>query len=46
MKTGSPDVKKVDVVIVGGAEKMTDLDDDSVNEVMNGTSDADWEAGM
>ena len=35
-----------DVVIVGGAEKMTDLDDDSVNEVMNGTSDADWEAGM
>ena len=35
-----------DVVIVGGAEKMTDLDDDSVNEVMNGTADADWEAGM
>ena len=30
-----------DVVIVGGAEKMTDLDDDSVNEVMNGTSDAE-----
>ncbi|MCQ2078932.1 MAG: thiolase domain-containing protein, partial [archaeon] len=35
-----------DVVICGGAEKMTDLDDDSVNEVMNGTTDADWEAGM
>ncbi|MCQ2085144.1 MAG: thiolase domain-containing protein [archaeon] len=35
-----------DVVIVGGAEKMTDLDDDSVNEVMNATTDADWEAGM
>ncbi len=35
-----------DVVIVGGAEKMTDLDDDSVNEVLNGTTDADWEAGM
>ena len=35
-----------DVVIVGGAEKMTDLDDDSVNEVLNATADADWEAGM
>ncbi len=35
-----------DVVIVGGAEKMTDLDDDSVNEVLNATGDADWEAGM
>lgn len=35
-----------DIVIVGGAEKMTDLDDDSVNEVMNATADADWEAGM
>lgn len=35
-----------DVVIVGGAEKMTDMDDDSINTVLNATTDADWEAGM
>ena len=35
-----------DVVIVGGAEKMTDLDDDSINQILNATSDAEWEAGM
>lgn len=35
-----------DVVIVGGAEKMTDMDDDSINRVMNSTTDAEWEAGM
>ncbi|WP_235584763.1 beta-ketoacyl synthase N-terminal-like domain-containing protein [Candidatus Methanomethylophilus sp. 1R26] len=35
-----------DVVIVGGAEKMTDMDDDSINMVMNSTTDAEWEAGM
>lgn len=35
-----------DVVIVGGAEKMTDLDDDSINQVLNATADAEWEAGM
>ena len=35
-----------DVVLVGGAEKMTDLDDASINSVMDSTADADWEAGM
>ena len=35
-----------DVVIVGGAGKMTDLDDDSINQILNATSDAEWEAGM
>ncbi|MDD4668790.1 MAG: thiolase domain-containing protein [Candidatus Methanomethylophilus sp.] len=35
-----------DIVIVGGAEKMTDMDDDSINSVLNATSDAEWEAGM
>ena len=35
-----------DVVLVGGAEKMTDLDDASINSVMDVTADADWEAGM
>lgn len=35
-----------DVVLVGGAEKMTDLDDASINSVMDATADADWEAGM
>lgn len=33
-------------VLVGGAEKMTDLDDTSINTVMDATADADWEAGM
>ena len=35
-----------DVVLVGGAEKMTDLDDVAINSVMDATADADWEAGM
>ena len=35
-----------DTVLVGGAEKMTDLDDTSINTVMDATADADWEAGM
>ncbi len=35
-----------DTVIVGGAEKMTDMDDDSINSVLNATADAEWEAGM
>ena len=33
-------------VLVGGAEKMTDLDDASINSVMDATADAEWEAGM
>ena len=33
-------------VMVGGAEKMTDLDDASINSVMDATADAEWEAGM
>ncbi|MDR3282926.1 MAG: thiolase domain-containing protein [Candidatus Methanoplasma sp.] len=33
-------------VLVGGAEKMTDLDDASINHIMDSTADAEWEAGM
>ena len=33
-------------VLVGGAEKMTDLDDASINSVMDATADSEWEAGM
>ena len=35
-----------DVVMVGGAEKMTDMDDVSINSVLDATADAEWEAGM
>jgi len=35
-----------DTVLVGGAEKMTDLDDTSINTIMDATADAEWEAGM
>ncbi len=35
-----------DVVVVAGAEKMTDLDDASINSILDSTSDAEWEAGM
>ncbi len=35
-----------DMVLVGGAEKMTDLDDPSINSIMDSTADAEWEAGM
>ena len=35
-----------DVVLVGGAEKMTDMDDVSINSVLDATADAEWEAGM
>ena len=35
-----------DVVLVGGAEKMTDLDDVSINSILDSTADAEWEAGM
>lgn len=35
-----------DFVVVGGAEKMTDLDDASINSVLDATADAEWEAGM
>jgi Acetyl-CoA acetyltransferase len=33
-------------VLVGGAEKMTDLDDASINSVMDATADSEWEASM
>lgn len=35
-----------DTVIVAGAEKMTDLDDASVNKICDETADAEWEASM
>ncbi len=35
-----------DIVLVGGAEKMTDMDDVSINSVLDATADAEWEAGM
>lgn len=35
-----------DIVVVAGAEKMTDLDDPSINSVLDATADAEWEAGM
>lgn len=35
-----------DIVLVGGAEKMTDLDDASINGVLDCTADAEYEAGM
>ncbi len=35
-----------DVVLVGGVEKMTDMDDVSINSVLDTTTDAEWEAGM
>lgn len=35
-----------DYVVVGGAEKMTDMDDESINSVLDATADAEWEAGM
>ncbi len=35
-----------DVVMVGGVEKMTDMDDVSINSVLDTTADAEWEAGM
>ncbi len=35
-----------DIVVVGGAEKMTDLDDQAINSVLDATADAEWEAGM
>lgn len=35
-----------DYVVVAGAEKMTDLDDTSINSVLDTTADAEWEASM
>lgn len=35
-----------DIVVVAGAEKMTDLDDASINTVVDATADAEWEASM
>lgn len=33
-----------DVVVVGGAEKMTDVGDEHANEILAGTADQEWEA--
>jgi acetyl-CoA C-acetyltransferase len=33
-----------DIVVVGGAEKMTDVGDDTTNEIMAKTADQEWEA--
>ncbi len=35
-----------DVVVVGGAEKMTDVDDASSNSILDSTADQQWEASM
>lgn len=35
-----------DIVVVGGAEKMTDIDDESSNSIVDSTSDHQWEASM
>lgn len=35
-----------DIVVVAGAEKMTDLDDTAINSVFDATADAEWEAPM
>ena len=35
-----------DVVLVGGAEKMTDLDDAGTALIMDSTADAEWEGSM
>ena len=35
-----------DIVLVGGAEKMTDLDDPAINSVVDATADAEWESSM
>ena len=35
-----------DVVLVGGAEKMTDLDDAGIALIMDSTADAEWEVSM
>ena len=33
-----------DIVVVGGAEKMTDVGDEQANEILAGTADQEWEA--
>ena len=35
-----------DVVVVGGAEKMTDVTDDAVNSILDSATDQQWEATM
>lgn len=35
-----------DCVVVAGAEKMTDMDDSSINSVLDSTADGEWEASM
>lgn len=35
-----------DMVLVGGAEKMTDLDDPAIGSIMDSTADAEYEAGL
>jgi len=35
-----------DFVVVGGAEKMTDVDDDSSNSIVDSSTDQQWESSM
>lgn len=35
-----------DVILVGGAEKMTDMDDAGIALIMDSTADAEWEVSM
>jgi acetyl-CoA C-acetyltransferase len=35
-----------DVVVVGGAEKMTDVDDSMTNSILDSTADASWESAF
>ncbi len=35
-----------DIVIVAGAEKMTDIDDSTVNSIFDDTGDEEWESSM
>lgn len=35
-----------DIVVVGGAEKMTDVDDESSNSIIDSSTDQQWESSM
>lgn len=35
-----------DIVVVGGAEKMTDVDDESSNSIVDSSADQQWESSM
>jgi acetyl-CoA C-acetyltransferase len=35
-----------DIVVVGGAEKMTDVTDEAANEILDSATDQQWEASM